>query len=103
MRHHVFTVYDIALALRDHCEYNPCHHFANDKEQAGPAEITFIDISDKASPILYLDNGQAFTLTIAARSAMTHVIFDILLPVRTRRRTWYLLALRLTFGAIRHA
>lgn len=72
MRHHVFTVYDIALALARSLRVpltihrNPCHHFANDKEQAGPAEITFIDISDKASPILYLDNGQAFTLTIAA-------------------------------------
>ena len=59
-----FNVYDIAVALRNHAEYHICHHFKNDTEQPRPAEITFIDISDKASPVLYLDNGQRFDLTI---------------------------------------
>lgn len=59
-----FKPYDIAVALRDHAEYHICHHHLDDIEQDRPAEIAFIDISDKAAPILYLDNGQRFNLTI---------------------------------------
>ena len=63
------TTTDLGLMIRDftECRWFDTFDIVNgDYEMKGPRQITEVDISDPDNPVVYLDNGQTFTIRIIA-------------------------------------
>lgn len=61
------TTRDIGLAIRDHIEGKPVWRLEADTEIAdSDREVTEVDASDPNNLIVYLENGQTFTVRIIA-------------------------------------
>ncbi|MDR3488786.1 MAG: hypothetical protein P4M05_28275 [Bradyrhizobium sp.] len=56
---------DIGLAIRDLVEFRNIHVMGEEKQgSVGVLGISFVDVSDADNPVVYLNNGQTFTIRI---------------------------------------